>query len=155
VHRNPYETPGPNPRYRRPRRRFTGLLIVQQVAVILVVYLAVIGLTHFRVEALAAAAALATFTLAFIRHVAETRAARSQSGRNEPVRNDPTRNEQAHARAAGQARTVSRMGLRDPGPWGGPGPADQGCEVPPDAGPYEQHAVTIAVSVTIVHDEAR
>ena len=148
MHRNPYETPGPNPR----NRRFTGLLIVQQVAVILVVYLAVIGLTHFRVEALAAAAALATFILAFVRHVAETRAARSQSGRNEPVRGDPPRNEQAHARAAGQARTVSRMGLRDPGPWGGPGPADQGCEVPPDGAPYGQHAVTIAVSVTIVHD---
>jgi hypothetical protein len=119
MHRNPYETPGPNPRYRRPRRRFTGLLIAEQVAVIIVVYPAVIGLTHFRVEALAAATALATFILAFIRHVAETRAARSQTARNEPVRNDPTRNEQAPARAAGQARTVSRMRLRDPGPWGG------------------------------------
>jgi hypothetical protein len=53
--------------------RFPYLLIVEEAAILIVMYLAVVGITHFRVEAVAAGAAVATLVLTFLRHVAESR----------------------------------------------------------------------------------
>jgi hypothetical protein len=75
--------------------------------------------------------------------------------RNGRIPAEFTRTEQAHARGCDQARTGSRKGQRDPGPWGDPGPAREAPGVPRDDAPHERHAATIAVSATIVHDEAR
>jgi hypothetical protein len=53
--------------------RFPYLLIVEEAAILIVIYLAVVGITHFRIEAVAAGAAVATLGLTFLRHVADSR----------------------------------------------------------------------------------
>lgn len=63
------------------RRRFSSLLIVEDAALLVIAYLAVTGITHFRVEAVAAVAGVATLGLTFIRHVTDARRARQRGSR--------------------------------------------------------------------------
>jgi hypothetical protein len=55
------------------RGKFPYLLIVEKAAILVVAYLTFVGITHFRVEAVAAAAAIGTLALTLIRHVDDRR----------------------------------------------------------------------------------
>jgi hypothetical protein len=53
--------------------RFPCLLIVEEAAILIVIYLAVVGVTHFRVETVAAGATIAILVLTFLRYIADNR----------------------------------------------------------------------------------
>jgi hypothetical protein len=90
------------------RGKFPDLLIVEQVAILIVVYLCVEALMHFRVEALAAAAAIGALLLAFVRHVTDGRS--PALGAREPDTTgelpDSTLGRELHEHGEGCAITV-------------------------------------------------
>jgi hypothetical protein len=91
------------------RGKFPYLLIVEKAAILIVAYLTIVGITHFRVEAVAAAAATGALALSFVRHVNDSRApalgARAPGATREPP-GQPLRHEH-HEHGEGRDVTVA------------------------------------------------